>query len=158
MHEPMQPRRPRGSSSGGQFTAAPRPEANIQLNSPPSEPLVDADVLNILRVLAPSEIGRHFYLASGTGLTLQIRHRRSNDLDYFMDTEHLDRRSIWRWLQQAGIGKHDIILSETGQVDLAIGERRRKVSLIAYPFPSARPKIEVEGQLCADVGVSPLNR
>ncbi|MGC8627825.1 MAG: nucleotidyl transferase AbiEii/AbiGii toxin family protein [Acidimicrobiales bacterium] len=89
----MQSRRPQGSQKGGQFAGAPRSEANVHLNSPPSEPSVDPDVLGTLRVLARSEIGKDFYLAGGTGLALQIRHRRSNDLDYFIDfidADHLD--------------------------------------------------------------------
>lgn len=100
---------------------------------------------------APSEIGKHFYLAGGTALALQLWHRRSNHLDYFTNGEHLDRSSIWRWLRRANIGKYDVILNEAGQVDLVVGKRKRKVSLIAYAFPSQRPHVEVECQLCADI-------
>jgi hypothetical protein len=147
----MQPRHPRGSPRGGQFAPGAHAEANVPLSSSPGELPVEPDVLDILRSIAPSEIGKHFYLAGGTALALQLRHRRSNDLDYFTDADHLDRPSIWRWLRRANLGKYDVVLSEAGQVDLVVGKRRRKVSFIAYPFPSQRAHVEVEGQLCADI-------
>ena len=150
----MKARQPRGAPGGGQFAAISRPEANVHpqsLDVRPGGRVIDEEVLHLLRSFAPSGIGKHFYLAGGTALALQIGHRRSDDLDYFVDAEQLDRRSIWRWAREAGLGKYEVVLNEAGQVDLAVGDRRRKVSLIAYPFPSSRPKVEIEGQPCADV-------
>lgn len=128
-----------------------RPKAAIRLGRQLDRQVIDDDVFDTLRALAHSPIGERFYLAGGTALALQLGHRRSNDLDYFMDVGRLDRRSIWKWVEGARLGKYEIVLNEAGQVDLVVGRRRRKVSLIAYPFPSQRPKVEVEGQMCADV-------
>lgn len=130
------------------------PEAVVDLGRLPDKAprrLIDEDVLDILHGLASCELGERFYLAGGTGLALQIGHRRSNDLDYFMDAGRLEHHSIWEGLPRAGITKYEVVLNEPGQVDLAVGERRRKLSFVAYPFPSSRPRVEVEGQPCADV-------
>jgi predicted nucleotidyltransferase component of viral defense system len=44
---------------------------------------------DILKGFSRSEIGRHFYLAGGTALALQLGHRRSVDLDFFSATEDI---------------------------------------------------------------------
>jgi hypothetical protein len=104
-------------------------------------------------LLGSTEVGKRFYLAGGTGLALQLGHRRSNDLDYFVDAERLDRPLIWKVADRSlsGRGGYEVVLNEPGQVDLTVGERRRKVSFIAYPFLSTRPTVDIEGQGCADV-------
>lgn len=152
----MQPRRPRGSPRGGQFAPVHRPEPTTELVDSPQGPFahpVDEDVLGILRLLGKTEVGRRFYLAGGTGLALQLGHRRSNDLDYFVDAKRLNRPLLWKTADRLFTGHdgYEVVLNEPGQVDLAVGERRRKVSFIAYPFPSTRPTVAIEGQRCADV-------
>ncbi|HYA44348.1 MAG TPA: nucleotidyl transferase AbiEii/AbiGii toxin family protein, partial [Acidimicrobiales bacterium] len=125
----------------------------MHLAGPQPSSVIGQDVLDILHGIASSELGPLFYLAGGTALALQIRHRRSNDLDYFVDADHLDRTLIWRTADRA-LSRHghpDTVLNEAGQVDFAVGPHRRRVSFVAYPFPSARPKVLLEGQRCADV-------
>ena len=46
---------------------------------------------------------------------------------------------------------YEIVVNESGQLDLAVGKKRRKVSFIAYPFSSDLTKIEINGQLCAGI-------
>ncbi|TEB09100.1 nucleotidyl transferase AbiEii/AbiGii toxin family protein [Pelotomaculum propionicicum] len=41
--------------------------------------------LSVLREVGHSRLSRDFYLAGGTGLALQIKHRRSLDLDFFQN-------------------------------------------------------------------------
>lgn len=152
----MQPHRPRAAPSGGQFAPVHRPEPTSELVDSEHGPFVhqlDEDVLAILRLLGKTEVGRRFYLAGGTGLALQLGHRRSNDLDYFVDAERLDRPLLWKTADRVlrGPGGYEVVLNEPGQVDLAVGGRRRKVSFIAYPFTSTEPTVAIEGQRCADV-------
>ena len=109
-------------------------------------------MLETLHRLAASELAKRFYLAGGTALALQIGHRQSNDLDYFVDGDRLDRtflRVADRVL--SADGQVETVLDEPGQIDVVVGPRRRKVSFIAYPFPLRRPKVVIEGQPCADV-------
>ena len=153
----MQPRKPPGTPEGGRFAPSRHPESGIELPDPAGESpvpaVVDDDVLEILHRLSSSELGRRFYLAGGTALALQIGHRRSNDLDYFTYGERIDRGKTLRAVERvlsAG-GRVETVLSEPGQLDLAVGPQRRKVSFIAYPFPLSRPRVTVEGQGCADV-------
>ncbi|MHB8318423.1 MAG: nucleotidyl transferase AbiEii/AbiGii toxin family protein [Acidimicrobiales bacterium] len=137
----MGTRRPRSSSDGE------------GLESTRSQPVVDQDVLDILHRIASSKLGGCYYLAGGTALALQIGHRRSNDLDYFTTADSVDRPSIEKILSAtlSSHGRPEVALSEAGQLDFLIGKRRRKVSFIAYPFPSPRPKVTVEHQPCSDV-------
>jgi hypothetical protein len=152
----MQPRKPRGSQDGGKFAGVHHPEPDVVMSGEESRsPLsvVDSDVLDILHRLEGTEVGKHFYLAGGTALALQIGHRRSNDLDFFADGGHLDRPLMRRIVNQinSACDHVETVLSEPGQIDLAIGPRRRKVSFIAYPFPVPRPTLVMEGQRCAGV-------
>jgi nucleotidyltransferase AbiEii toxin of type IV toxin-antitoxin system len=43
----------------------------------------------VLNGVSKSEIGKHFYLARGTALALQLGHRISVDLDFFSPTEDI---------------------------------------------------------------------
>jgi predicted nucleotidyltransferase component of viral defense system len=43
----------------------------------------------VLNGVSQSEIGKHFYLAGGTALALQLGHRLSVDLDFFSPTEYI---------------------------------------------------------------------
>lgn len=146
----MKPHEPPGTSEAGQITSSRGPESGIRS---PVHVVVDDDVIEILRRLSSSEVGRRFYLAGGTALALQIGHRRSNDLDYFADGARIDRALLRRVVERVlpGCGHVETVLSEPGQLDLVVGARRRKVSFIAYPFPSSRPQVVIEGQGCADV-------
>lgn len=45
--------------------------------------VVDGPILELCATLATSVLARRFYLAGETGLAVQLRHRRSEDLDFF---------------------------------------------------------------------------
>lgn len=152
----VQPRQPKGDPRSGQFAPVRRSEPSTELEDPPQGPylsLIDEEVLAILRALAKTEVGRRFYLAGGTGLALQLGHRRSNDLDYFVDAKYLDRPLLWKVADRLFTGHdgYEVVLNEPDQVDLAVGRHRRKVSFISYPFPLATPTVVIEGQQCVDV-------
>ncbi|MHB8296745.1 MAG: nucleotidyl transferase AbiEii/AbiGii toxin family protein [Acidimicrobiales bacterium] len=122
---------------------------------PLPDAVVEPDVLEILERIGRSRLGEGFYLAGGTGLALQLGHRRSNDLDYFVDARRLDRPLVQGTIEAvlSGHGPFDMTLEEAGQLDYAVGERRRKVSFIAYPFPGPSPRnlVLAHQQRCAGV-------
>ena len=61
--------------------------------------------LKILECLAVDEQSRNFTLIGGTALALQIGHRKSEDLDFWLPAEKMDKETISaavRRAQQAG--------------------------------------------------------
>ena len=52
--------------------------------------------LNVCKLLCRSNLMAGFYLAGGTGLALQLKHRRSLDLDFFQEKreERIPARQI----------------------------------------------------------------
>lgn len=57
---------------------------------------------SVLRQLAPIAAERGFFLAGGTGLAIQMGHRRSVDLDWF-SAEAIDPMALATDLRQAGV-------------------------------------------------------
>lgn len=45
--------------------------------------IIKPEIWEICRCLGPSRLKEHYYLAGGTGLALQIKHRMSDDLHFF---------------------------------------------------------------------------
>ncbi|BCV21685.1 nucleotidyl transferase AbiEii/AbiGii toxin family protein [Moorella sp. Hama-1] len=99
----------------------------------------------VLEVLAASKIGRKFYLAGGTGLSLQIWHRRSFDLDFFQSgtEEKLKFNQLYRQLKESFLTADLQLVSR--QVDQAMWEIKGvKVTFLTYPFPLLFKLIEGE--------------
>ena len=114
---------------------------------------VDEDVIALMEQLSRTTIGRQFRLAGGTALALQLGHRRSNDLEYFMHGDRIDATAIMCVVDSLTptIGRAEIVLAESGQLDLVVGGARRKVSFIAYPFAPRHEPLEIHGQQCSRV-------
>lgn len=58
---------------------------------------ITSQVKNVLSLIAQQAFAGRFYLGGGTGLALQLGHRRSLDLDFFSETDQLlanSRREI----------------------------------------------------------------
>ncbi|BCV21596.1 hypothetical protein hamaS1_16650 [Moorella sp. Hama-1] len=90
----------------------------------------------VLQVLAASKIARQFYLAGGTGLALQIWHRRSFDLDFFQagTEEKLKFNPLSRELKNTFMTADLQLVSR--QVDQAMWEIKGvKATFLTYPFP-----------------------
>lgn len=87
-----------------------------------------------------------FYLAGGTGLTLHLGHRLSEDLDFFtmqpFDPDQL-ARSLAEEFQIAVVqtAEHTLYASCNGKV---------KASFIRYPYPLVYPSARFQGCLVAD--------
>ncbi len=142
-----QPRRPRRTPAGGQFASRQRQESTDGLDVA----AVDADVLHIMGELATTATGRRFRLAEGTALALQLGHRCSNDLDYFVFGERIQAGAILADIERISpaIGRFDVTTSEAGQLDVEVRPLGRKVSFIAYPFALSGKPVVLQGQRCS---------
>jgi predicted nucleotidyltransferase component of viral defense system len=81
----------------------------------------------------------NFYMAGGTGLSLQLGHRKSNDLDFFSENK-FDSEKIT--LSLTGTGAK-ITSAEENTVYAVINGV--KISLIFYPYPLIKDLIPFNG-------------
>ena len=88
--------------------------------------------------LAPLMAERSFYLAGGTGLALQIGHRRSVDLDWFTEAPLGDPLGLARELQEAGAPLR-VTSAERGTLHGTVFKVR--VSVFEYRYPLLRPLV-----------------
>ncbi len=111
--------------------------------SPFPSKILDEKSQNICSRLARTGLTEDFYLAGGTGLALQLRHRRSLDLDFFQKgkKEEILFRKISSKIKQS-FGEKDAKL-ELKQTDQAAWEIQGvKVTFLAYPFPLVDPLVD----------------
>lgn len=104
--------------------------------------VLDARTEALLAKLGSAPELASFYLAGGTGLALQLRHRKSNDLDLFSERP-------WRWeTTQPGLasaGRVGIDRQEEGTFAGRVGGVR--VSLFHYPYVLLEPALETRFQV-----------
>lgn len=105
----IQPRKPKGRQSGGQFTSKSSPESDVTLSS---DTFPDA-IPDAVRAMLPGDTAATWetiaplmpdsaYLVGGTGLTVHLKHRVSRDLDFLLEQpEDLD--ALWSAFE--GVGK-----------------------------------------------------
>jgi predicted nucleotidyltransferase component of viral defense system len=105
----------------------------------------------VLRELRDTGLLDGWYLSGGTGLSLQLRHRLSEDLDFFA-LPGASRRAIDSVLSHQGrtILEVPIVLEHRSadQIWCKIGPVQ--VTFLDYPFALRWPTIEVEGVAVAD--------
>ena len=98
-----------------------------------------------LNRMRQSNLAELFYLAGGTGLAIQLQHRKSFDLDFFQAglSERIPSQRIARELGQV-FGEWGI-KQVSRQIDQVVWDiLGTKVSFIAYPFPLLEPMIDAE--------------
>lgn len=94
--------------------------------------VVNKNMLEICRLLSQEKFMERYYLAGGTALAMIIKHRRSNDLDFFTPG-NIDTKKITDWLYNSvTTGQANIIFKKTDQIDIKIMDI--KTSFISYPF------------------------
>lgn len=81
----------------------------------------------------------NFYLAGGTGLALQIGHRKSLDLDFFTE-QKFEVAATRRKLSELG----NFQLELTGEQTLVGFLEKTKVSFLGYPYPLVSPLIKTK--------------
>jgi predicted nucleotidyltransferase component of viral defense system len=92
--------------------------------------------------------GSRFYLAGGTGLSLQIGHRLSVDLDFFSPND--DIPSIRTQLESA-LAPFQSILADSSWGNLVYLVNGVRVGFYGYGFPLVSPLIEIEGIRLASI-------
>lgn len=100
------------------------------------EKVLDDSALHVCKALSGSPLSRTFYLAGGTGLALQLRHRVSLDLDFFTisPNERLDSALVSSSLERLFSGQTlSLEMSQVDQSTWTVGST--KTSFVAYPFP-----------------------
>ena len=105
--------------------------------------LLPAEAMQICTGIGSSTLGQDYYLAGGTGLALQIKHRRSNDLDFIL-IDHKKKRlapDLVSALEKVFTEIPIIVnLQESTQLDLIMAGI--KLTFLAYPFPLITPQVK----------------
>ena len=102
-------------------------------------------------------IGR-FYLAGGTGLALQLGHRRSDDLDFFSETDEVDLHTRQGIIQAFTALSPSVAENSIGNLVLIVKDIR--VGFFGYHYPLLQPAWQAEGvqvASTADIGLMKLD-
>lgn len=124
---------------------------------------ISIDVLHrrskdVLETLTDLPLWMDFYLAGGSGLALQIRHRLSMDLDLFSYTNKLgdqERRRLHETLAKSGKTTTRVSREET----LEVAFNEVVISFFHYDYPLVEPLKEVNSikiASIADIGLMKL--
>ncbi len=89
-----------------------------------------------LRTLSPLAAQRGFYLAGGTGLALQLGHRRSVDFDWFTRSRLADPLQLSADLQASGA---PLVVESSEKGTLHARLRGVRVSFLEYRYRLLRP-------------------
>ncbi len=81
-----------------------------------------------------------FYLAGGTALALQIKHRTSLDFDFYTEKEFIPENIIDLFQKET----KETVIVQTGKGTLITHIKKSEVSLFHYPYPLLAPSIETE--------------
>lgn len=95
--------------------------------------------LDVLRQFSPVLTQMGFYLAGGTGLAIQLGHRRSVDLDWFTGEQLEDPLSLAQRLRDRGLS---FITMQTAPGTLHGRLRGVRMSLFEYRYPLLRDLVE----------------
>ena len=109
---------------------------------------ITEDMRVVLSGFSQSEPGRHFYLARGTALALQIGHRLSVDLDFFSPTE--DIPTIRTHLENA-LTTFQATLTDSSWGNLVYLAKGVRVGFYGYGFPLVAPLVEINGIRLASI-------
>lgn len=99
------------------------------------EEVLSPEAISVIELLSPHL--DTFYLAGGTGLALQLGHRRSDDLDFFSDGM-FNTDSIL-----AKISADKVFFTEVGTVHCTLKDIR--ISFLYYDLPLIQPAISWHG-------------
>ena len=103
------------------------------------------NVERTLTALQREPLASRFYLAGGTGLALQLGHRRSVDLDFFLG-EDFDVDAVVQKIQR--LDDFSLVSKSPGTIYANI--EKTKVSFIAYVYPMLFPLRQFLGAKVAD--------
>ena len=99
-----------------------------------------------------------FYLAGGTGLSLQLGHRRSVDLDFFSETDDVDLQT--RQAITQAFTALSVTIAENSIGNLIMIAEGIRVGFFSYHYPLLQPAWQVDGvpvASLADIGLMKLD-
>ena len=104
--------------------------------------IINSNMINILQTISGTELAGKYYLAGGTGLALQLRHRISDDLDFFCYKDDvINNNTIIDIIEELFKSQRlSIDIKKEEQLDMRINST--KVSFISYPFKPLFPLIK----------------
>ncbi len=109
------------------------------------EQVLDSNIKDVCRKLGRTKLASLFYLAGGTALALQLGHRRSLDLDFFLNPEEHDFPSDLVAKEIESLFRRNEIypvVREGGCITWDINGI--KTTFMEYPFCLAEPLVEGE--------------
>lgn len=109
------------------------------------EEIISKETRSNLELLNKANILDNFYLAGGTGLALQIKHRLSIDLDFFTEKD-INIKALMDRLQELG----EITVSKEAENTLNGTFNKTEIMFLKYAYPLLFPLKEVEGIIIAD--------
>jgi len=119
---------------------------------------VTSQMREVLRAVGESELCPRFYLAGGTGLALQLGHRRSVDLDFFSETDEV-RPEMHRHALHVLAGFQPSVVEQAWGNLLLVVENLH-VGFFGYGYPLVAPPSRAEGVPLAsvtDIGLMKLD-
>ena len=96
----------------------------------------------VLQGFMQAKIGASFYLAGGTGLSLQLGHRRSVDLDFFSPSEDIP---TIRAVLEGALTPFHATLTDSAWGNLVYLAKGVRVGFYGYGFPLVAPLVATEG-------------
>jgi hypothetical protein len=97
---------------------------------------------NLLSWIGKQGFASHYYLAGGTGLALQLGHRRSVDLDFFSETDLLLEITRQRLIDEFNQRQGQVVENSDGNLLLLV--EGLHVGFFSYGYPLLDPLLELE--------------
>ena len=113
---------------------------------------------DVLRTVGASDLCPRFYLAGGTGLALQLGHRRSVDLDFFSETDEVRPETHLKVFRVLDRFHPTVVERAWGNLLLLVQDLR--VGFFGYGYKLVAPTIPAEGVPLAglaDIGLMKLD-
>ncbi len=119
---------------------------------------VSPAIHSLISYSGSQEIMAHFYLAGRTGLALQLGHRKSDDLDFFSQTEDVDFQTRENILKAYSNLSPKVMENSIGNLVLLVEGIR--IGFFSYGYPLVQPVGLADGvqvASIADIGLMKLD-
>lgn len=110
--------------------------------------ILDTDRKKLLPFLTPFK--QHYYLAGGTGLALQIGHRKSEDFDFFT-FQPFSTTDLFDEVQKYLVNRTLVKIQEEKNTLIILVNDVIKISFFYYPYPLLEPLLEQKNVKIASV-------
>jgi len=110
-----------------------------------SQAILSQKTQSNLETLKQAEILDNFYLVGGTGLALQLKHRKSIDLDFF-NKDEFDTASLIQELKELG----SLAVENEAENTLEVDFQGTKITFLNYDHPLLYELRAVKGMKVAD--------